>query len=308
MTPGNKFIEYLHNCTNVYLYNNHKESPMTTKQTNDPNKVRGDVKNAYAAAITKATQPSTGCCVSNAVSKILPSFIGYENNQLQELPIKTEIPTFGCGNPLGFSKVQSGETVLDLGSGAGLDLIIASEKVGPKGQVIGVDMTDEMINTATKNIDDAGITNVSIRKGVIEELPVQSNSVDWVISNCVINLSPEKSKVFAEIFRVLKPGGHMLVSDIVGDDLPDWIIENDHLYSSCIAGAVSEAEYIQGLEQAGLSNVTVVDKHTYSKDEISTLTECGCGNNLNVDETKIAYDLGGKIHSIKVSAIKKQSL
>jgi SAM-dependent methyltransferase len=129
--------------------------------------------------------------------------------------------------------------------------------------VIGVDMTEEMIARAKENIRASGLANVEVRKGIIEELPVDSDSVDWVISNCVINLSPEKPRVFAEIARVLKPGGQMLVADMVVEDLPAWVRENEILYSSCVAGAISEAEYVEGLRQAGLADITIRERVVY---------------------------------------------
>jgi ubiquinone/menaquinone biosynthesis C-methylase UbiE len=140
---------------------------------------------------------------------------------------------------------------------------VASDKVGSKGKVIGVDMTDEMITRARKNIKAAGAANVEVQKGLIEDLPVESSSVDWVISNCVINLSPEKSKVFKEIHRVLKPGGQMSVSDIVAEQLPDEIRNNKDLYNSCVSGAISEEEYIAGLAEAGLSSIQVQERFVF---------------------------------------------
>jgi len=144
---------------------------------------------------------------------------------------------------------------LDLGSGAGIDALLAARKVGSTGKVIGIDMTDAMITKAKENIALAKVDNVEIRKGIIEEIPVADNSVDWVISNCVINLSPEKQRVFQEIYRVLKPGGTMVVSDIVAEQLPQEIAAHPHLYSSCLAGAISEQAYIAGLQQAGLTDI-----------------------------------------------------
>lgn len=161
--------------------------------------------------------------------------------------------------------------MLDLGPGAGLDLLIAARKVGPSGQVIGVDMTEEMINKAKENIKAAGVKNVEVRKGLIEDLPIESSSVDWVISNCVINLSPEKEKVFSEITRVLKPGGRMVVSDMVGENIPEWLRENKNLYSACISGVISEKEYLSGLRKAGLEKVKVSERIVYQSDELELL-------------------------------------
>jgi SAM-dependent methyltransferase len=206
---------------------------------------------------------------------------------------------------------------LDLGSGAGIDLLLAAKKVGTTGKVIGVDMTAAMIEKARENVAAAGLTNVEIRPGIIEDLPVEDSSVDWVISNCVINLSPEKARVFAEIARVLKPGGKMLVSDIVAEDLPPEIAGNRQLYSSCLAGAISEPAYLEGLRQAGLVEVEVKDRLVYDCAQIeaflgSELAEaspggCGCcrGAPRTLAQTW-ASRLQGKVASLKVSGRKPE--
>jgi arsenite methyltransferase len=269
------------------------------------NDVRKKVSDAYAEAISK---PGTGCC---GQSSAFIDMAGYTDEERAKVP-EGGGQSFGCGNPLAFAEVKEGQTVLDLGSGAGVDLILAAEKVGPAGKVIGVDMTDEMIETARKNIAAAGFENVEIRKGVIEELPVETGTVDWVISNCVINLSPEKDKVFAEIARVLKPGGTMQVSDIVAENLPDWVRKDIGLYSSCVGGAVSESEYLGGLERAGLTEVKVVDRLVYEASQLlafaSAELSC-CGGAPAVDaETaqKIIQALEGNVVSAKVVAKKPE--
>jgi SAM-dependent methyltransferase len=193
---------------------------------------------------------------------------GYTGEDIGDLPADAVVNSFGCGNPLAFSGVREGETVLDLGSGAGIDLLIAAKKVGARGRVIGVDMTDAMIERARKNIAGAGAANVEVRKGYIEELPVESNSVDWVISNCVINLSPNKPAVFREIARVLKPGGSMSVSDIVVERLPWWMRKSMRLYSACVGGAISEGEYLDGLREAGLEQVEVKERLVYDAAQV----------------------------------------
>ena len=180
-------------------------------------------------------------------------FAGYDAATLADIPTDISDSSFGCGNPLAFAGVKPGETVLDLGSGAGLDLLMAASKVGPTGRVIGVDMTDTMIERARANASRYGYTNIDVRKGLIEALPVETSSVDWVISNCVINLSPEKDKVFAEIARVLKPGGRISISDIVVNDLPWWVLRSAALYMACVSGAISEPDYLDGLKQAGMA-------------------------------------------------------
>jgi len=187
----------------------------------DSKKVRETVSETYAKAVSG---PSTGCCGPEPQKGALAKLAGYTEENLASIPADAAANSFGCGNPLAFSGVREGEVVLDLGSGAGIDIILAGKMVGLSGRVIGIDMTDEMIERARENIAAAGLENVDVRKGIIEDMPVEDSSVDWVISNCVINLSPEKDKVFSEIHRVLKPGGRMLVSDIVARDLPEWAL------------------------------------------------------------------------------------
>ena len=198
---------------------------------------------------------------------------GYEKSDITALNSDAAASSFGCGNPLAFSGVKEGDTVLDLGSGAGFDLILAAKKVGPNGRVIGVDMTEAMVEKARENIKAEGLTNVDVRYGLIENLPVESASVDWVISNCVINLSPEKTRVFSEIHRVLKPGGQMLVSDIVAKNLPDWLRQNNQLYAACVGGAISEEDYLAGLREAGLINVEVRNRFVYEASQIKAFFE-----------------------------------
>jgi arsenite methyltransferase len=234
-------------------------------------KVRDFVKQAYTRAALRIV--GKGCCGGAAPKGAIVKLAGYGREDLAELPPEAVVNSFGCGNPLAFGEVEEGQVVLDLGSGAGIDLLIAAKKVGPAGRVIGVDMTDAMIERARANAASAGLENVEVRKGIIEELPVESESVDWVISNCVINLSPEKPKVFAEIARVLKPGGRMLVSDVVAHDLPGWVYENEVLYSSCVAGAVTEEEYLDGLRQAGLADVEVRDRLVYDGAQLKGLID-----------------------------------
>lgn len=227
--------------------------------------VRESVSRSYAKAVTRE-KPS--CCGGEAPKGSIVTLAGYEQDSLAELPAEAVVNSFGCGNPVAFSGVKEGDVVLDLGSGAGIDLLIAAKKVGPTGKAIGVDMTDEMLAKAKENITAAGLDNVEVRKGIIEDLPVEDHSVDWVISNCVINLSPNKQQVFREIARVLKPGGQMLVSDVVAEDLPEWVREHEALHAHCVGGAISEAEYQSGLEAAGMGEVEVRERIHYSPAQI----------------------------------------
>ena len=196
--------------------------------------------------------------------------VDYET-EAEGLPEQALASSFGCGNPLAFSRVQAGETVVDLGSGAGLDLLIASRKVGPSGRVIGVDMTEAMIAEARRNVQRAGATNIELRQGQIEALPLEADSADWVISNCVINLSPDKPAVFRELARVLKPGGRVSISDLVAEDLPPALREEATLRSACIGGAISESEYIAGLQAAGLVDVQVSERIVYEPEQLLSI-------------------------------------
>lgn len=235
-------------------------------------KIRESVSKFYTKAVK---QPSENSCCSGSCTPqgVVTQTAGYTPKETEDLPSDAVTHAFGCGNPVALGELKEGDVVVDLGSGAGIDILLAGKKVGPGGRVIGIDMTDEMISRAQKNITESGLKNVEARKGIIEDLPVESNSVDWVISNCVINLSPDKPKVFSEIARVLKPGGRMLISDIVVEDLPDWIRQNQALYSSCVAGAVSEGDYVNGLKKAGLSHVEVRDRLVYDGSQIKGLIE-----------------------------------
>jgi SAM-dependent methyltransferase len=212
----------------------------------------------------KGAQQKQSCCTSSPAARLA----GYEENQQHA---EAAGASFGCGNPLAFAGVKEGDTVLDLGSGAGLDLLLAAEQTGPGGRVIGVDMTDDMIAAARDNAARAGRDNIEVRKGLIENLPVEDNCVDWVISNCVINLSPDKPAVFAELARVMKPGGQFSISDIVVQDLPEWIRDSAAAWSACVAGAISEQDYLQGLRDAGLSDVQVTGRIVYEPSQLRAI-------------------------------------
>jgi arsenite methyltransferase len=276
-------------------------------------KKRQSVSKAYANAVKSESKQS--CCSGPVPKGVAALLAGYTSKDLDSLPADAIKNSFGCGNPLAFSEVKEGDVVLDLGSGAGIDILIAGKKVGAKGKAIGIDMTDEMIARAKENISASGLNNVEVRKGIIENLPVESNSVDWVISNCVINLSPEKQKVFKEIARVLKPGGKMAVSDIVAEDLPQAVRKSKLLYNSCIAGAISEKEYLAGLESAGLIDVQVKERLVYDasllagfvKSEIEN-PAAGCcpgpKEEIKDIDPKMIESLAGKIWSAKFYAKK----
>jgi len=274
--------------------------------------IRDSVATAYANAVTNESA-SCGCGCAEMENPTATK--GYSSDELTHLPEDAVRHSLGCGNPLAYVDVEDGDTVLDLGSGAGIDILLAADRVGPNGLVIGVDMTDEMIAKANENIAQAGVTNVEVRKGLIEQLPIEDDSVDWVISNCVINLSPEKDRVFAEIARVLKPGGRMLVSDIVVENLPEALRNNEFLYSGCVAGAISESQYVAGLKAAGLADVTVKQRVLYDSQQIESAIEdefdavqqdsdhC-CGPKGCVESHDVAESIVGGIWSCQFSARK----
>ena len=229
-------------------------------------KVRQQVADFYAAQIS-----DKGCCWSPKLRG--SQLVNYDDAALGTAPKELTETSFGCGNPLAFTAVQSGQTVLDLGSGAGLDLMLAAERVGPTGTVIGVDMTDDMLALAQRNIARSEFKNIEVRKGIIEALPLENNAVDWVISNCVINLSPEKERVFSEMHRVLKSAGRFSVSDIVVEDLPWWVHMSRFMYAACVSGAISETQYLDGLRKAGFTEVTVTERQFYEPSQLVGLIE-----------------------------------
>jgi arsenite methyltransferase len=220
--------------------------------------IKEHVKKRYAEHAVRA-QTSCGCgesCCGTPSADSWAERVGYTAEELSNLPEEAVGAAAGCGNPTAIAGLREGETVLDLGSGGGIDVILAAHRVGPKGKAIGVDMTDEMISLANKNAAEAGVENVEFRKGDIEDLPVEDGSVDVIISNCVINLAPDKERVFAEAYRVLKPGGRFIVSDIITDGgLPDNVKNNLDSWADCVAGAIDGGDYIDKLRGAGFQDV-----------------------------------------------------
>lgn len=240
-----------------------------------PEEIKEEVRKAYsrvaeynsdegisANCCDEPAQNRSSCCSPASEAKVtrlnLADALGYDT---ERMPVSATESFAGCGNPVALASLKEGEVVLDLGSGAGLDMFVASKKVGDAGKVIGVDMTPAMIEKAKKNAEEFGITNVDFRFGDIEDMPVDDNSVDVVISNCVINLAPSKAKVFQEAFRVLKPGGRIMVSDIVlSKPLPKEVSDEVITYTSCIGGAILDEEYLQHMRDAGFENVKITDK------------------------------------------------
>lgn len=225
--------------------------------------LRETVRRRYAAAATQVTESGTACCGPRPV-EVDENFGAtlYAAAERDVLPAEAVAASLGCGNPTAVAELREGERVLDLGSGGGIDVLLSARRVGPTGTAYGLDMTDEMLHLALTNAEKAGATNVEFLKGTIEAIPLPANTIDVVISNCVINLSVDKAAVFAETFRVLKPGGRIGVTDVVADDtltLEDRAERGDH--AGCVAGALSFTEYRQGLESAGFTNVEIAPTH-----------------------------------------------
>lgn len=271
---------------------------------NGHHKIRAAVNKDYTRAVSNKSESGCGCCKKAAPKGVVAKLAGYSDTELTELPAEAVANSFGCGNPTAFADLKKGDVVVDLGSGAGIDLLLAARKVGITGKAIGIDMTPAMIDKAKENIKAAKITNAEVRQGIIEELPIENSSVDWVISNCVINLSPEKDKVFKEVFRILKPGGKMLVSDIVAEWLPEEIITHPGLYSSCLAGAISEKNYINGLTRAGLIKIEVRDRLYYEIEQLENFICFELQHGSREQLKHWAEQLLNKVCSIRIFAVK----
>jgi arsenite methyltransferase len=254
-------------------------------------------------AIVKNT---TGCCCGSGATAAdnIAKQVGYSEEDLSAVPDGANLG-LGCGNPVALASLKPGEVVLDLGSGAGFDAFLASPRVGPKGKIIGVDMTPEMLDKARENKAKGNYTNVEFRLGEIENLPVADNSVDVIISNCVINLSVDKPRVFAEAFRVLKPSGRLMVSDmVVKKELPEFIEKSIAAYIGCVSGASVKDDYLNMIKTAGFTEVKIVSESFYPVEGLendavaASLIE---NNSLTIDQVK---EIAASVSSIKVSALK----
>ena len=265
------------------------------------------VKEGYARIAEQGSGcccgPSSSCCKSATAGEISRG-IGYSDNDVAAVPDGANLG-LGCGNPVALASLKEGETVLDLGSGAGFDCFLAAIRVGERGKVIGVDMTPQMIDRARENAVKGDYHNVEFRLGEIENLPVVDESVDVVISNCVINLSPDKKRVFEEVYRVLKPGGRMMVSDIVLlEPLPDAIRISVEAYVSCIAGAMPRDEYLDVVKSAGFNDVNSSGETIFPVDYIvSDPTIQGIIKGTGMTPETVA-EVSKSIVSTKVSAVK----
>jgi arsenite methyltransferase len=253
--------------------------------------IKSIVKDSYAKVAKQGSSccSSGSCCSSSNNARNISKNIGYSEDEMNAVPDGANLG-LGCGNPVAIALLKKGDIVLDLGCGAGFDAFLAAEKVGKTGRVIGVDMTEEMLKRAWANAKRDGYNNVEFRLGEIEKLPVEDNCIDVIISNCVINLSPDKKAVFNEAFRVLKPKGRLMVSDLVlGRDLPKAVKESAEAYVGCVAGAVNKDEYLGFIKQAGFHDVTIISESSYPVDAMFDGFE----------------DAKDAIVSVKISAVKK---
>ena len=266
--------------------------------------IKDAVKEKYGEAALRALSGGSSCCGPSACDSNADPITSdlYSETQTAQIPEEAVKASLGCGNPTALAMLNPGETVLDLGSGGGIDVLLSAKRVGPTGKAYGLDMTGEMLALARENQKKAGIENVEFLKGEIEHIPLPDNSVDVIISNCVINLSADKDRVLREAFRVLKPGGRFAVSDVVTRGaMPAEIRERVLLWVGCIAGALEENEYRSKLAAAGFENVTVEPTRIYRIDDARSFLS---GKGIDVD--RIAADVDGKFMSAFVRATKPQ--
>ena len=261
------------------------------------------VKEKYGQAALRAVSGGSSCCgsapsVEGSCDPITSSL--YDGSQTGQVPKEAVLASLGCGNPTALAQLIPGETVLDLGSGGGIDVLLSARRVGPSGKAYGLDMTDEMLALARENQKKAGIENAEFLKGEIENIPLPDNSVDVIISNCVVNLSADKDRVMRESFRVLKPGGRFAVSDVVVDgDVPDEVRQSVLLWIGCIAGALRNDEYSSKLAQAGFEDIAVEPTRVY---EVEDARQFLAGQGFDVDA--LAPQVAGKFMSAFIRARK----
>ena len=263
------------------------------------------VKQKYGEAARQVAAGGKACCRGGGelsgcdpITKNL-----YDEAQKSGLPAEAVAASLGCGNPTTLAKLQAGEVVLDLGSGGGIDVLLSAKRVGPTGKAYGLDMTDEMLALARENQRKAGVQNVEFLKGTIENIPLPDNSVDVIISNCVINLSGDKDRVLREAFRVLKPGGRLAVSDVVlRGEVPSEIRKSMELWVGCIAGALQETEYVEKLDAAGFDGIEVEPTRVYQAEEAREFLQAA-----GFDAEKVGPQIDGKFISAFVRAVKPAS-
>ncbi len=259
------------------------------------------VKEQYAKiALQEKDTNASSCCGATACCSVATNIMADDYNELKGYNPEADLG-LGCGLPTQFAKIKKGDVVIDLGSGAGNDCFIARSETGETGKVIGIDMTEAMINRARTNAEKLNFHNVEFRLGEIEELPVTSNTTDVVVSNCVLNLVPDKRKAFQEIYRVLKPGGHFSISDIVlKGQLPEKIMQTAEMYAGCVSGGIPKEDYMSIITESGFENVTI------QKEKIVTVPDDIMANYLSEDELKSYKESGAGVFSITVYAEKKK--
>ncbi len=270
--------------------------------------LKDEIKSKYGEAARRAASGGTSSCCAptccggdaqSASTDVVTSNL-YEEGQKSELPAEAVLASLGCGNPTALAQLNPGDVVLDLGSGGGIDVLLSARRVGASGKAYGLDMTDDMLALARENLRKSGLQNVEFLKGEIEQIPLPDNSVDVIISNCVINLSADKDRVLAEAFRVLRPGGRFAVSDIVvRGNVPTDLRRNVELWVGCVAGALEESEYRQKLACAGFESIDLEPTRVYrAADAVALLTGSG------IDAEDVARQVDGKFMSAFVRARK----
>ena len=273
----------------------------TIAQNSDKQSVQKTVQEKYGAAARQVRDTTASACCSPAFSCCDPITGNlYTETEKGTLPAKAVQASLGCGNPTALIELKPGETVLDLGSGGGIDVLLSAKRVGPTGKAYGLDMTDDMLALARENQRQAGVENVEFLKGEIENIPLPEASVDVVISNCVINLSADKDQVLREAFRVLKPGGRFAVSDVVArGEVPEAVRQSMMLWVGCIAGALEENEYIAKLAKAGFTGISVEPTRIYSIEDARCFLQ-----DAGIDVDDLAPQAEGKLMSAFVRATK----
>jgi SAM-dependent methyltransferase len=277
--------------------------------TTDPEGLRSDVREKYGAAARRATEGKTAscgcgssCCGADGEEWDPITSDLYEAGQTDGLPEQALLASLGCGNPTALAELQPGETVLDLGSGGGIDVLLSAKRVGPTGKAYGLDMTDEMLALARENQRRAGFDNVEFLKGEIEHVPLPDESVDVIISNCVINLSADKAQVLREAARVLRPGGRFAVSDVVlRGELPEPVRRSVALWTGCVAGALHEDEYRDLLSQAGFSDIDIEPTRIYQAEDVRALLD-----SAGLPDDGLVTAVEGKVMSAFVRATKSR--
>ena len=272
---------------------------MSTKSAND---IRQVVKAKYGQAALRVAKGGNSCCGAAPATDCCDAITAnlYDVTQIKQIPEEALLASLGCGNPTALAKLNPGEVVLDLGSGGGIDVLLSARRVGSTGKAYGLDMTDEMLALAEENKHKSGLDNVEFLKGEIENIPLPDNSIDVIISNCVINLSADKDKVLREAFRVLRPGGRLAVSDVVtnGEISPD-IRQSMLLWVGCVAGALQEEEYRAKLASAGFEQIEMEPTRIYKPEEARQILAAE-----GIDADAIAAEVDGKVKSAFVRAVK----